>query len=68
MKISELLSVLECETVTVACNGMAREMDTNDQLMLAAYGDFIVQNATVCVVNGKPVCEVSVKTSFCKAG
>ena len=68
MKISDLLSVLQCEIVTVACNGMARELDTNDPLMLAAYGDFIVQNATVYVVDGKPMCEVSVKTAFCKAG
>lgn len=68
MKISDLLSVLQCETVTVACNGMARELDTYDSLMLAAYGDFIVQNATVYVVGGKPMCELSVKTAFCKAG
>lgn len=68
MKISDLLSVLQCETVTVACNGMARELDTNDQLMLAAYGDFIVQSASVCVVGGKPMCEISVKTALCKAG
>ena len=68
MKISDLLSVLQCEIVTVACNGMARELDTNDPLMLAAYGDFIVQSAYVCVSDGKPVCEISVKTVLCKAG
>lgn len=68
MKISDLLSVLQCETVTVACNGMARELDLDDSLMLAAYGDFIVQSAYVWVSDGKPVCEVSVKTAFCKAG
>lgn len=68
MKISDLLSVLQCETVTVACNGLARELDTRDPLMMAAYGDFIVQSAYVYVLDGKPMCEVSVKTAFCKAG
>ena len=68
MKISDLLSVLQCETVTVAYNGLARELDTDDPLMMAAYGEFIVPSAYVCVSDGKPVCEISVKTVPCKAG
>lgn len=68
MKISELLAVLNCDTVTVECNGTARELDTNDPLMMAAYGDFIVDKATICSYDNKPYCEISVKTILCKAG
>lgn len=68
MKISDLLSVLQCETVTVACNGLARDLDTRDPLMIAAYGDFIVDKATIGSCDNKPFCEISVKTILCKAG
>lgn len=68
MKISELLSVLKCDIITVECCGTARELDTHDPLMMAAYGDFIVDKATVYADGDKPSCEISVKTVLCKAG
>lgn len=68
MKISDLLSVLQCDTVMIGCRGLAREMDTGDPLMMAAYGDFIVEKANVYVLDGEPVCEITVKTTLCKAG
>lgn len=68
MKISDLLDVLVCDTVTVYHDGLARDLDTRDPLMMAAYGDFIVDNATICSYDNKPFCEISVKTILCKEG
>lgn len=68
MKISDFISVLSCDTVTVTYGGLARELDTHDPLMMEAYGDFLVEKATICAVNGETICEISVKTTICKAG
>ena len=68
MKISDLLSVLECESVLIQHDGFSRELDRNDELMVAAYGDFIVEKAIISHMDGVTMCEISVKTQFCKAG
>ena len=68
MKIKDLLSVLECESVYVQHDGFSRELDRADELMVAAYGDFIVEKAIVSHTDGVTMCEISVKTQFCKAG
>lgn len=68
MKISELLSVLSCDTVAVTYSGLSKEIDTSDPLTVAAYGDFIVEKATIFVLKGKSICEIAVKATLCKAG
>lgn len=68
MKIKDLLSVLECESVRIQHDGFSRELERTDELMVAAYGDFIVEKAVISHMDGVTMCEISVKTQFCKAG
>lgn len=60
MKISDLLPRLDCDVVSVAYNGTARDIDRSDPLMVSAYGDFLVSFIRFYTVNGKSVCEISV--------
>lgn len=60
MKISDLLPRLVCDKVFVAFGGCAREIDRNDPLMVAAYGDFLVSTIRFSSVDGKSMCEISV--------
>lgn len=60
MKISDLLPRLACDEVFVEFGGCAREIDRNDPLMVAAYGDFLVSTIRFASVDGKSMCEISV--------
>ena len=60
MKISDLLPRLICDAVFVEYGGLSREIDRNDELMVSAYGDFLVSMIRFSSADGKTMCEISV--------
>lgn len=66
MKISDLLPHLECEQIFVEYGGYTREIDKNDPLTVAAYGDFLVDKVRFSRTDGKIQIEISVLTRFVK--
>lgn len=73
LTIKELLPLLRfgphgeedsCEKLCVAADGITTPISTDNQLDIAAYGDFIVNYLFV----DKYGLEIGIKTEFCKAG
>lgn len=68
MSIFELASVIHCDKICVNFNGFKNEIDPNDQLQMAAYGDFLVDRADMYALEGQTTCEITVITSFMRKG
>ena len=53
-----------CEKLCVSANGLTTNINPNNKLDIAAYGDFIVDYIYV----DKYGVEIAIKAEFCKAG
>ena len=68
MTIRDLVTVIRCNKIFVNFDGFKNEIHPEDQLQMAAYGDFIVDSANIFSVADETFCEISVKTSFARKG
>ena len=72
LTIKELLPLFQlgpndddrCEKLCVSANGLTTNINPNNKLDIAAYGDFIVDYIYV----DKYGVEIAIKAEFCKAG
>ena len=68
MTIRDLVTVIRCNKIFVNFDGFKNELHSEDQLQIAAYGDFFVETANIFAVADETYCEISVKTSFARKG
>lgn len=68
MSISEIVKILRCDRIAVNFDGCKNDLHPEDQLQMAAYGDFIVERANIYSIADETVCEIAVKTSFARKG
>lgn len=68
MTIRDLVTVIRCNKIFVNFDGFKNELHPEDQLQIAAYGDFIVDRADMYAVEDQTTCEITVKTSFLRKG
>ena len=63
MTLKEFMKVAECDSVGVCSRGFLQELDADDDLMMEAYGDFVVEKAKFfhCPEEDKIACEITVK-------
>lgn len=68
MTVSEFLSVVNCDSISIVNNGNLVPIEKDNELDMSAYGDFIVEKADFSATQNVAFCEITLKCTYLRKG
>lgn len=68
MTVREFLHTADVDEVSISHDGITTKIDRGNQLLVDAFGDYIIDKIRFATESEIIFCEITLKTSFLKKG